>query len=57
MVLRTTSSVLALPWRLCLAVEPVQAVFVATEMFAVEAVEAGMLEQGLQSNSSNHLGH
>ena len=57
MVVRSTSSGLALPWRLCLAVEAVQAVFVATEMLAVEAVEAEVLEQGFQSNSSNHLGH
>ena len=42
MVLRNTSSGLALGWRLCLA---------------VEAEVAEVPEQGFQSNSSNHLGH
>ena len=51
MVVRSTSSGLALPWRLCLAVEAIQT------MFALEAVEAEVVEQGFQSNSSNHLGH
>ena len=49
MVVRSTSSGLALPWRLCLAVEAIQT------MLALEAVEAEVLEQGFQSNSSNHL--
>ena len=51
MVVRSTSSGLAQPWRSCLAVAATRT------MFALEAVEAEVVEEGFQSDSSNQIGH